>query len=1697
MSEYPTVGLGVDLSGIDRGEKAYQKLEQRIDSVGAAADRMAGKVDGSLKKTKRSNDDAAKSAAARAREEEAAARRAEAAAAREAREKERQRRYLQQVRIRSIQMEEAARRAADAEATRSAIRVQREQERAARESTRLAQQAAREQERLQRYLQGVRMTSMRWEEQAKQRARAEELKAAKAAEQERVRATREAEQERIRAARQAAQQRAALERSWARAARATGGGLAGGGGGGPPVDIDLNMVGRFNSAFHLLRASLRETRRLFFDLKTAVAVFLGGLVVTPLINMADQMTALRFRVAAFAEQASDVPYMMEAIYQAAQRSRAPLSSLATLYTRLIPLAEQLGKSQTEILRIAETIAKGLQIGGATAAETASASQQLAQAIASNRLGGDELRSLAENAPILLAKIAKALDMNTAQFIKWAHDGNATAETVVRALEKAQVEIDAIFAKFPVTIGQSMSLVTNALQNFIGQVNEATGASRAIAGAISGFAAFLEKPETINMAVKAVRALGEALRILGDVVRSLVSMWPTLVAAIVAFGGARIIAAITATTALRNALIALTAAAVANGRGMALLAVAQTAVASGAAAAWRGISSLIALMGGPLGITIIAATASVNAFANAQSTAAKASQQLKEGQAGAATALTHALDLADAYKLKTDGLKGALDNLLTAENDAASAAMETAGAHDEAAAAAMRRALAEKAAAEAMLISQAADLERSAREQDRAANGFFGTRRQSRGLQALADTWWAPPIAKLFGRNLQDDASAVNDRTAISNQSADRMRELAAQLRAAAEELRNQTPTITIPTKGGTPTPTPPKEVKGRDMTDERTAQILRMIAQAQQDELQARLALVKNVDERAAIEKRIIDAEVAEKIAQIDRQIANIEDDKKNTLAQQQRAELEKLKETERGIGRLKQQAVDEDVAAQKLRDAAELRQSAADNELDLMSARADLLRSDYARGLAEVAIRQKQFDAERDHLRGITLVAGYSEREVQQAQDRLRVLDQIEAAEMEQLERQLTLVNLIGEAADSVRMFKRAFKGGDIAGAIDGVMRTMELIQVAFQQQGAGGGMMALGSVAAQVIGGRTGRAVGGGLGIALGGGMLGSQLLGMGSMGALGGLSGGALALGSVLGPIALAAGALYAAAKIFNVGGKPSNRGAGYSLVTGQFSGGSRTQETEQAAKAAGDAIRGIQDALKAAGIGLTDAVHGLVIGTRDQTQIYLESGRTLYSAVGDSGAAVDTAMRALLEGATYVSDAQKKLVQDAMAMGKSFEDIVEILGKYEAAQKISAELADEILRLTDPKAYDLKAVRDAIAEQRKAAEQLAKDGYLTADQLSQINGQLATLEALRIDEVMKEYAESMDEALQAANDNVEGWRSLAREAYDAEAGVLRDFIERMRQASEGLRDFLDELKFGAPALLSPQDAYMAARARFEQTSALALTGDQKALSELQGVSEAYLEASRSYYSSTEPYFRDLEQVKTAVEAAADVADREMAIAQSQLLALDRIAAQLGLVRDALHPLSYIAQQQVQAMVQQQIVQAAANGNAPGVGADFDPQRYLASNPDLKRNWDNGGIMRTLGSTLEEALRRHYAERGQFEVAAGLRKYAKGAAFQHGQVIDVPTFFDESVMGEGQSPETIMPLARGPDGSLGVAAFGGGDSGATRDLAESVQTLTDEVRQLKVVAQAGHMQTIAKLGEVVEETGDLVKAVRASAA
>lgn len=194
-----------------------------------------------------------------------------------------------------------------------------------------------------------------------------------------------------------------------------------------------------------------------------------GLVGVSLAVIADRYTNLTNRIRAATGGQADINTEMNKIADIANRARAPLDTVAEVYGRVALNAEAYGISLQDVARFTESAAKAAKIGGATSREQSQAFIQLAQGIGSNRLSGDELRSVREQTPELAQAIARGLGKPFGELKKLGEQGKLTAKEVVDAVIRDTRNIELRFKRLEATFTDAAVVTKSSLGLFTGSV----------------------------------------------------------------------------------------------------------------------------------------------------------------------------------------------------------------------------------------------------------------------------------------------------------------------------------------------------------------------------------------------------------------------------------------------------------------------------------------------------------------------------------------------------------------------------------------------------------------------------------------------------------------------------------------------------------------------------------------------------------------------------------------------------------------------------------------------------------------------------------------------------------------------------------------------------------------------------------------------------------------------------------------------------------------------------------------------------------------------------------------------------------------------------------------------------------------------------------------------------------------------------
>lgn len=125
-----------------------------------------------------------------------------------------------------------------------------------------------------------------------------------------------------------------------------------------------------------------------------------------------------------------------------------------------------------------------------------------------------------------------------------------------------------------------------------------------------------------------------------------------------------------------------------------------------------------------------------------------------------------------------------------------------------------------------------------------------------------------------------------------------------------------------------------------------------------------------------------------------------------------------------------------------------------------------------------------------------------------------------------------------------------------------------------------------------------------------------------------------------------------------------------------------------------------------------------------------------------------------------------------------------------------------------------------------------------------------------------------------------------RNALADAYNREAAAIGATIEKFQAMTANLQAFRDTL---AQQLMTAEEIYTAARSKFEEISAAAISGNEEAISQLVGVSQNYLDSAKNFLTPEE-YNREIENVMRAVDLAIEQSKSLEAYAQEQLAALN---------------------------------------------------------------------------------------------------------------------------------------------------------------------------------------------------------------
>lgn len=238
-------------------------------------------------------------------------------------------------------------------------------------------------------------------------------------------------------------------------------------------------------------------------LRRAIRTVGLGFATTEVVRLVDAYINMTNRLAIVTSSTAELRNVMSELYDISQETRSSFQENAELFNRMALATRGFGLSQRELLDITRTLNQTVITAGVGVREANNALIQFSQGVAAGRLNGDELRSVLEQLPPLADILAKELGVTRGELRKLGREGAITTDVIISALQNAEGDVAALFARTIPTIGQAFTVLRNAVLKLVGEFDQANGISHKIAASMIWLA------ENLETVVKAALALAFA------------------------------------------------------------------------------------------------------------------------------------------------------------------------------------------------------------------------------------------------------------------------------------------------------------------------------------------------------------------------------------------------------------------------------------------------------------------------------------------------------------------------------------------------------------------------------------------------------------------------------------------------------------------------------------------------------------------------------------------------------------------------------------------------------------------------------------------------------------------------------------------------------------------------------------------------------------------------------------------------------------------------------------------------------------------------------------------------------------------------------------------------------------------------------------------------------------------------------------
>lgn len=281
------------------------------------------------------------------------------------------------------------------------------------------------------------------------------------------------------------------------------------------TDSQLKNV---DSAFDRVGKSAQSAMSI---MNKAIAIAAGAGVLGKIIKQADAYGEMASRIKMVTADTDEYYAVQRRLMEISDRTYKPLKEQQELFVRSASSMKELGYSLSETIDFIDSTSSSLTINAASAAAGERAISALSKSMVGGTLRGQEWNTVMEVMPTAVADLSKHLGVSETAVKQMAAAGKLSMGAFVESTIAARDANAQLAEDMPTTAGDALTRLGNHFSAVVGEINEAQGATAALADIIDSFSDKISDGELVAGAIEGFTNWATAISFVSEEISSLI------------------------------------------------------------------------------------------------------------------------------------------------------------------------------------------------------------------------------------------------------------------------------------------------------------------------------------------------------------------------------------------------------------------------------------------------------------------------------------------------------------------------------------------------------------------------------------------------------------------------------------------------------------------------------------------------------------------------------------------------------------------------------------------------------------------------------------------------------------------------------------------------------------------------------------------------------------------------------------------------------------------------------------------------------------------------------------------------------------------------------------------------------------------------------------------------------------------------